>query len=53
MFGKANGKITTGRHMEVKPQTPMANLFLSMLDRMGTPTETLGDSTGKLLGLDA
>jgi hypothetical protein len=26
----------------------MANLFLSMLDRMGAPTERLGDSTGLL-----
>jgi hypothetical protein len=29
----------------------MANLFLSMLDIMGAPTERLGDSTGLLKGL--
>jgi hypothetical protein len=26
----------------------MANLFLSMLDRMGAPVERFGDSTGRL-----
>jgi hypothetical protein len=26
----------------------MNNLLLSMLDKVGVPTETLGDSTGKL-----
>jgi len=29
----------------------MTNLFLSMLDVMGTPTDQLGDSTGRLKGL--
>jgi hypothetical protein len=28
--------------------TPMANLFLSMLDSMGAPTDALGDSKGEL-----
>jgi hypothetical protein len=26
----------------------MANLFLSMLDRMGAPVDMIGDSTGRL-----
>jgi hypothetical protein len=51
LFGKGNGAITTGRHVEYEKDTPMANLFLSMLDRMHVPTERLGDSTGKLQGL--
>ena len=29
-------------------ETPMANLFVAMLDRMGVPVETLGDSQGEL-----
>jgi hypothetical protein len=29
----------------------MANLYLSMLERMGTPVERLGDSTGPLARL--
>jgi hypothetical protein len=33
-------------------ETPMCNLFLTMMDRMGVPTEHFGDSTGRLAGLD-
>ena len=29
-------------------ETPITNLFVAMLDRMGTPVESLGDSTGEL-----
>jgi len=32
-------------------ETPMANLFLLMLDRMGVPADKWGDSTGRLEGL--
>jgi Protein of unknown function (DUF1552) len=42
------GSIQTGRHIRVPKETPMANLFLSMLDRMGVPAERFGDSTGRL-----
>lgn len=47
MFGKGDGTIKTGRHI-VYPETPMTNLFLSMLDHMNVPYEELGDSTGKV-----
>jgi hypothetical protein len=45
--GGACGTIKTGRHLEVA-KTPINNLYVSMLDRMGVPVETLGDSTGPL-----
>ncbi|MBX3119643.1 MAG: DUF1552 domain-containing protein [Fimbriimonadaceae bacterium] len=48
--GSAKGTIRTGRHVRYQP-TPMNNLFLSMLDKVGVRVETLGDSTGKLQGL--
>ncbi|HVJ68376.1 MAG TPA: DUF1552 domain-containing protein, partial [Caulifigura sp.] len=51
MLGKGNGAVATGRHMKIEKETPMTNLFLSMLDRVGASTERLGDSTGKLPGL--
>lgn len=51
LAGGAGGKVPTGRHIRYANGTPMNNLFLSMLDRMGVPAETLGDSTGKLQGL--
>jgi hypothetical protein len=46
--GRAGGTIDTGRHVRVAPETPMCNLFISMLDRMGAPTYFIGDSTGSL-----
>jgi hypothetical protein len=46
--GGANGRIRGGRHLVVPPETPMTNLFLTLLDYMGVPAESLGDSTGRL-----
>ena len=51
LAGKGNGAVKPGRHLTYSTNTPMANLFLNMLDIMGTPTERLGDSTGRLKGL--
>ena len=39
---------TGGRHMQHEPDTPLANLHLSLLDKMGVPIESLGDATGRL-----
>ena len=52
MFGKGGGTITTGRHVRYEKDTPIANLYLAMLDRIGVVTDKLGDSTGKLLNLN-
>ncbi|MCH2373251.1 MAG: DUF1552 domain-containing protein [Planctomycetes bacterium] len=46
--GNAGGTIRTGRHVRYEKGTPLTNLYLSMLDRVGAPTEKLGDSTGRL-----
>ncbi len=51
LAGRGNGTIKAGRHLKY-PKTPLNNLFLSMLDRMGAPTKSLGDSTGRLAHLD-
>jgi hypothetical protein len=48
LAGKGAGTIKTGRHIRYADGTPMTNLFLSMLDRMGVHAETIGDSTGRL-----
>jgi hypothetical protein len=48
LAGKGGGTIRTGRHIRYPKETPMNNLLLSMLDRMGVRAETLGDSTGRL-----
>ncbi len=46
--GRACGKVKPGRLIRYPNETPMANLFLTMLDRMSVPVESLGDSSGTL-----
>ncbi len=48
ILGQGGGLLRTGRHVVYDTQTPMNNLYLTLMDGMGVPTETLGDSTGKL-----
>ena len=52
ILGRANGTIKSGRRIVARRETPMCNLFLSMMDRMGCRMEHFGDSTGHLDGLD-
>lgn len=47
-----NGGIKTGRRIVYRKETPMSNLFLTMMDRMGTKVEHFGDATGRIEGLD-
>ncbi len=49
--GRGGGTIDPGRHVVYEQETPLNNLFLSMLDRMGAPADFIGDSTGRLPGL--
>jgi hypothetical protein len=46
LAGGAAGKLKGGRHIEVAPKTPLANLQLAMLHKLGVPAESFGDSTG-------
>jgi hypothetical protein len=48
LAGRLNGTIPTGRHINYPDQTPMTNLLVSLLDKIGMPVEKLGDSTGRL-----
>ena len=48
LAGGGGGSIDTGRHLRVAAETPMCNLFVSMLERFGTPVDFIGDSTGSL-----
>ena len=48
LAGGAGGKIRTGRHIASPKGTPLCNLYVSMLDRMGTAVESFGDSTSAL-----
>jgi hypothetical protein len=52
MVGRAGGTIKTGRRVVFRRETPMCNLFLEMMSRMGVQMDHFGDSTGKLVGAD-
>ena len=47
------GQIQGGRHLRYPKDTPMANLYLTLLDKLGVPVDSLGDSTGKVELLSA
>jgi hypothetical protein len=53
VVGRGAGRLHTGRHLVYKRDTPLTNLYLTLLDGMGVRPETIGDSTGKLEQLDA
>ena len=46
--GGADGRLKGNRHLRYPKGTPLANLGLTLLDRMGVPVDKFGDSTGKL-----
>ena len=48
LIGGASGQLTGGRHIRFPKDTPVSNLHLALLDKLGIPAETLGDSTGRL-----
>jgi hypothetical protein len=52
IVGKGAGSIKAGRRIVYRRETPMCNLFLTMMDFMGVRMEHFGDSTGNLAGLD-
>lgn len=53
LAGRGGGTIASGRHLSYPSDTPLNNLFLSLLDRMDAGVDSLGDSSGRLKGLDA
>jgi hypothetical protein len=52
LAGRGGGYFKPGRRIVCRRETPMCNLFLTMMDRMGLAMEHFGDSTGRLQGLD-
>jgi hypothetical protein len=45
LLGSAGGAIQTGRHLRYKRDTPLANLYLWILQRAGVKATSFGDST--------
>ncbi|MBT6767479.1 MAG: DUF1552 domain-containing protein [Opitutales bacterium] len=49
--GGAAGGMKGNRHIRYKEPKPLANLHLSLLDKVGVKVDQFGDSTGKIDGL--
>ncbi len=49
--GGGGGRIDTCRHLVYGDDSPLANLYVSMLDAFGAPVDRFADSTGPLAGL--
>ena len=47
LLGGGAGAIRGGRHLVYPDNTPLTNLQLTLLDKLGVPAEKLGDSTGQ------
>jgi hypothetical protein len=46
IIGKAGGRIKGGQHIMTAERSPVSNLMMTILDRVGVPQESLGDATG-------
>lgn len=51
LAGRGGGRIASGQHLVYGEDSPVANLYVSMLDAFGTPVERFADSTGPLAGV--
>jgi hypothetical protein len=51
LVGGGNGKLKGGRHIVPPDRTPIANLHLTVLNKLGIAREKLGDSTGYIAGV--
>ena len=51
VIGGAAGRMKGGRHLKYTDHTPMTNLLVTMLDKVGVKQESLGDSSGLLTNL--
>ena len=49
--GRGGGRIASGQHLVYPKDSPLSNLFVSMLDAFGTPVERFADSTGPAAGV--
>jgi hypothetical protein len=49
LVGGPAGRPDGGQHCAVSNDTPLANLLLTVLDRVDVPVESIGDSTGRVV----
>jgi hypothetical protein len=48
LVGGANGKHVGGKNLILPERTPLANVHLTILDKLGIPQPSFGNSTGVL-----
>ncbi len=48
VIGGGAGQLNGGIHIRYPEKTPVANLYLTLLDKLGMHLESFGDSTGRL-----
>jgi len=51
LAGHGNGLVSPGRHIVYQRETPVTNLFATMIEHVGVRGEHVGDATGRLNGL--
>jgi len=51
LVGGGNGKLKGSQHIELREPTPLANLHLTILDRINATQDHFGDSTGLIAGV--
>jgi len=48
LMGGGAGRLQGGRHLKYADKPSIANLLVTLMDKMGVPVERIGGSTGKL-----
>jgi hypothetical protein len=48
LAGGRSAQLNGGRHIRYAKETPLANLHLTLLDKLGVHLDRMGDSTGRL-----
>src|SRR6185312_14257999 len=51
LVGGGNGALKGSQHIELREPTPLANLHLTILDKINARQDSFGDSTGLIAGL--
>jgi hypothetical protein len=51
LVGGGNGRLKGGQHVALPEPTPLANLHLTMLDKIDARRDSFGDSTGTIAGV--
>lgn len=53
LLGGGSGQLNSGRHLRYPKDTPLANLHVTLLDKLSVHIDRIGDSNGTLTNLSA